>query len=149
MFQMNTSGSWSGQPLNVSPVCMKFSAWVAISLFRGGEGGCDAGLGAHGLSGGSDSVLGVSGAVLMCGNGNVLRGKLRRLVKLCLAGVSASHVSGPSKSSRSRDGLLLGCAVVVVSFFVLLAGVFLLALNWLFGPHGGIVHLFSDISLLC
>jgi hypothetical protein len=83
----------------MSPVCAKFSARVAISLFWGGEGGCDAGLGAHGLSGGSDSMLGVIGAVLMCGDGNALGGKLRRLVKLCPAGVSASRVSGPSKSS--------------------------------------------------
>jgi hypothetical protein len=119
MFQMNASGSWFGQPLNVSPVCAKFSIQVVISLFLGGKGGCDAGLGAHGLSGGAEGEPGVSGAVLMCGNGNALRGKLRRLVKLCPAGVSASCVSGPSKSSRSRDGLLLGCAMVVVSFLVL------------------------------
>jgi hypothetical protein len=81
----------------------------------------------------------------MCGDGNALGGKLRRLAGLCVAGGSSS---GPSKSLRSGVGLLLSCTVVVVLFFALASGAFSLALNCPPGPCGGSVHLLGDIGML-
>jgi hypothetical protein len=133
---------------------------VAIGLVLGGVGGCSAGvsacggfgacsrLGACELPGGADSemgVRGVRGVMLMCGDGNALGGKLRRLMGLYIAGGSSS---GPSKSLRSGVGLLLSCTVIMVLFFVLSSGAFLLALNHLPGPHGGSMCLLGNIGML-
>jgi hypothetical protein len=69
---------------------------VAVGLFLGGGlgvhglGACGlgaCGLGACGLSGGANNEVGVSGAVLMCGDVNALKGKLWRLAKPCAAKV--------------------------------------------------------------
>jgi hypothetical protein len=133
---------------------------VAISLVLGGVRGYSAGVGAHGgfgacgrlgaceLPGSADSkmgVRGVRGAVLMCGDGNALGGKLRRLTGLYVAGGSSS---GPSKSLRSGVGLLLSCTIIVVLFFALASGAFSLALNHLPGPCGGSMCLLDDIGML-
>jgi hypothetical protein len=143
---MNTSRSWFGQLPNMSPASARFSTLVAISLVLGGEGGCGAGLSAHGLPGSADCEMGVRGAVLIYGDVNALGGKLRRLMGLHIACVSSS---GPSRSSKSGVGLLLGCAIIMVSFLVLLAGAFSLALNQPFWPCGCIVHLLGGMGVLC
>jgi hypothetical protein len=73
---------------------VRFNTLVAISLVLGGVGGCGARvgacggfdasgrLGAHELPGSVDNEMGVRGAVLMCGDGNALSGKLMMLTGL-------------------------------------------------------------------
>jgi hypothetical protein len=142
---MNASGSWSGQPPNISSAWARFGALVVISLFLGGVGSCGAGLSAHVLPSGADSDVGVRGAVLMYRDVNALGGKLRRLVGLYVASDSSS---GPSRLVRSGVGLLLGSIVIVVLFCALSAGVFLLALNCPPGPCGGSMRLFGGLGML-
>ena len=139
MFQMNASGLWFGQPSNVSAVCTGFCVVVAISLLLGGR------VGTHGLPGGANCKMGVRGAVLMCGDGSVLGGKLWRLAGLYIAGVS---LSGPSRSVRSGVGLLLSCFSIMILLFALSVGAFSLALNWPSWPCGGSMCLLGGMSVL-